>query len=223
MKRILGLTLVLTLALGVTFAYACGEKKASAEAMKANVETSNSGSAAYSASNTGVSAAAVEVMPAVAVEKTDVKANACASKARAMKANAGSCGSKAKVMKADAKAEFCPVSADCPQPCIKEGGEVKTMKAAAPSVDLQTAGASACASKAKAMKADAKMSAECAAKCAAAKAQRASAETGGSCHDADVQESVEKIESKDVETAKAKSDGMVSSTANLTPESGSMK
>lgn len=195
MKKILGMTLVLTLILGVSFAYACGEKKASAEAMKASAETSKANSATCASEKVDVTAASAQVMPAVAVEKTGLKSDACASGATAMKTGAGCCASKAKAANADAKvmkadAKYCPVSSDCPHPCVKDDAQIEKMKAELNQQPEVTA---------------------------------ISSQSEASCHSSGVNEKVEKSESKDDVAANVKAAGMASSVKETTPESGSLK
>lgn len=138
MRKVLGFALVLTLVLGVSFAYACGEKS-SAKAMKTKADVSRIGSTCGSGAAAAVSTAKAEKAQTVDVEAIDSKANGCGAtvqKANISKASSGcrANGSsvkaqKANVQKTDSECDYSKSSDSCRGRSVKESAEKKDTKA----------------------------------------------------------------------------------------------
>ena len=114
MKKTSGIVLALTLVFAVSLAYACGEKRSSADATAGGAELTKSSSKSC-ASRADVIAAGAKGGQA---KIYDLKA----SKAGATKTN------RASVKNADARGQYCPASPSCPTTCVKRAGEAKIKK-----------------------------------------------------------------------------------------------
>lgn len=114
MKKTLSIGLALSLVFAVSLAYACGEKRSSADATTSGAELTTS-----SKQSCGSKA---EVTAAVAKGDQANIYNLKASKASATKTQ------KASVENADAKGWYCPASPSCPTPCVKQTGEADIKK-----------------------------------------------------------------------------------------------
>ncbi len=114
MKKTLGIVLALTLVFAVSLAYACGEKRSSADATKAGAELTTSSKQSC--------ASRADVTAAVAKGDQAKIYNLNASKTCATKTQ------KASVKNADAKGQYCPASLSCPTPCVKQPGEAEFKK-----------------------------------------------------------------------------------------------
>jgi outer membrane murein-binding lipoprotein Lpp len=114
MRKTIGIVLAFSLVFAVSLAYACGEKRSSADATKAGAEltTLSKQSCAYKANVTA------------AVSEGN-KANARIPKASIVPAIKTG---KASVKNADAKGQYCPASPSCPTPCVKQTGEAQIKK-----------------------------------------------------------------------------------------------
>jgi hypothetical protein len=137
MKKIFSAVVILVFLLGVSAAYACGEKKSSAEAKAAKAEASSVRSSSSSGDAAAAAAAGkADEVSAVTTQAIQKSSNSCLSKKRmsgVKKAAAtGGCHSadpaaarKASVKSTKADAEYCAPSPDCPNPCVKESGAKK--------------------------------------------------------------------------------------------------
>ncbi len=114
MRKTLGIVLASSLVFAVSLAYACGEKKSSADVTKAGAEltTSSKQSCGSKAEETATVAEGEQAkIYNLNVSKT------CATKTQ-----------KASVKNADAKGRYCPASPSCPTPCVKQTGEADIKK-----------------------------------------------------------------------------------------------
>ncbi len=137
MRKALGFALVLTLVLGVSFAYACGEKS-SAKATKTKADVSRISSTCGSGATAAVSTTKAEKARTVDVEAIDSKASGCGAtvqKANVSKASSGYCASgssvkaqKANVQKTDADRDYSKSSGSCHGRSVKESAEKKDIK-----------------------------------------------------------------------------------------------
>jgi len=136
MRKVLNIALVLTLAFAVSSAYACGEKKSSAEATatKADATGMNSGCVTDGAKVTTADAKA-DGCEAVSAKVTTTGAENCPVKESGMSktsASSGCCakGSAARMQKASLKSsDQSEASSSCHAPAMNEGAETKATKA----------------------------------------------------------------------------------------------
>lgn len=114
MKKILSIGLALSFVFAVSLAYACGEKKSSADATASGAELTIS-SRQSGGSNAEVTAT---VSKGEQAKIYNLKAfRNCATKIQ-----------KASVKNADSKGQYCPASPSCPTPCVKQTGEADIKK-----------------------------------------------------------------------------------------------
>lgn len=114
MKKTLSIGLALMLVFAVSLAYACGEKKSSADATTSGAELTTS-SKQSGGSNAEVTAAVAKGGQAK-IYNLNASRN-CATKTQ-----------KASVKNADAKGRYCPASPSCPTPCVKQADEADIKK-----------------------------------------------------------------------------------------------
>jgi hypothetical protein len=114
MKKVLNMGLALLMVFGFSSAYACGEKKSSADA--------TTGGAELTASSKLSCGSRAEVTAAVAKADRAEIDNLNASKNCMPKTQ------KASVRNADVKGQHRPASSTCPTPCVKKAGEAEIRK-----------------------------------------------------------------------------------------------
>ncbi len=123
MRKTVGIVLALSLVFAVSLAYACGEKKSSADASTSGAELTVS-SKQSCGSRAEVTAAVVKGEQAKIYSLNASKT--CATKT-----------GKASVKNADAKGRYCPASTTSPPACVKKTGEADIKKSSV-STDTKT-------------------------------------------------------------------------------------
>lgn len=114
MKKTLSIGLSLSLVFAVSLAYACGEKRSSADATTGGTELTTS-SKQSCGSNAEVTATMAKGEQA-RIHNLKASRN-CATKTQ-----------KASIKNADAKGWYCPASPSCPTPCVKQAGNADIKK-----------------------------------------------------------------------------------------------
>ena len=135
MRKTLSIVPALSVVFAVSLAYACGEKRSSADANMDGAELTTS-SKLSGASRAEVTAAVSNGDQADISSTSGYSCGAKVDKANVSKASRASVmkTQKASVKNADSKGTFCPASPSCTTPCIKDAN----VKKASVSMDSET-------------------------------------------------------------------------------------